>query len=356
MTRTTASSKFGVARLLVALMVAAFAIGGLAQQAQADAIVFSPFGNGNTGPTLQAQSFDWFPGSALARNLNNVNGVPQNTQFTLYYQSFLTGVGTTGTTSAVIDSGLTSATRGDVLVNPGLQNSQHAFTIAAAFTEQITGVNVTFNPTTGNWEREISFGVVPGTAPNFVNIYAVTPGSFDVRQGTGFAQGTPIMTATVSTQGFSASFKQIGTASAANPTGTFVPTLGAFDTFDTTDADLGLQSILGNGSTNLVANVTSANAAYFPNGLAGLQLVFQTTNSLPFNAVTPSLRFFNGSAVFDRNILPINGFNSPDTEFQADASNNFVTAVVPEPGSVSMALTGLGILSLVGLRARRRRP
>jgi len=354
MTRSTTSSKFGVGRLLVALTLAAFALGGLAQQAQADAVVFSPFGNGNTGPTLQAQSFDWFPGSALARNLNNVNGVPSNTTFTLYYQSFLSGVGTTGTNSAVIDSGLTSATRGDVLVNPGLQNSQHAFTITAAFTETITGVNVTLNPTTGNWDREISFGVVPGTAPNFVNIYAVTPGSFDVRQGTGYAQGTPIMTATVSTQGFSSSFKQIGTVSnPQNPNGTFTPTIGAFDTFDTTDSDLGLQSILGNGSTNLVANVTNSNPLYFPNSLAGLQLTFQTTNSLPFNAVTPSINFYNGATTFARNITPINGFNSPDTEFQADAANNF-TAAVPEPGSVSMALTGLGILSLVGLRARRR--
>jgi len=361
MTRTTASSKFGLGRLLVALMVAAFAIGGLAQQAQADTILFNPAGaDSAANTTLQAGSFDWFPGSALASNFNTNGGPVAGTTFQLYYQSFLSGIGTTGgPNTALINTGLQSpATLGDVIVNNAgtLIDTNQAFTIVAGFTETVTGTQDIFNPTTGRTERTISFGILPSTPPNFVNIYAVRPGTFDVRAGTGFAQnGTapsggpnPILTAQLTTTGFSASFKQTGTGTGAQ----FVPDIGRFNTFNADDA--GITSIQGNGSTNLTAIVSSVNSAYFPGGVTGLQLNFQTTNSLPFTSTTPSLLFYNGTATIARNIDGVNGAG-PSIEFQADVSNNFTVAAVPEPGSVTMALTGLGFLSLVGLRARRRR-
>jgi MYXO-CTERM domain-containing protein len=116
----------------------------------------------------------------------------------------------------------------------------------------------------------------------------------------------------------------------------------------------GKLSISGTGSTNFQIAVDSYNSNYFLNPPTIIGLSFNPISlSLPFGqepaaalvqGVAPNIGSVNGG--------PLPGTGGPDLLVQTQATNNFT---VPEPSSVSMAVTGIGLVSLARLWARRRR-
>ena len=311
-------------RVLIATapLVALFGV-----SARAATITFNP-GNGNiTG----IQNFNFLPASVDAQG-----GVSSPTGFNVFYQSQLNSA--------------SSATNQLAGAGPGgdFNGSGNAFTVVAGFREAIT-------PPVGN---TVNFSVIStpgfrtGTAdPNFFEIFRATPGSANFTTGTGFFQAsTPILTAFVlppsggfGTGSFSVSgngpvpFNQSGSPSPLDATTTLTNP--------------------GNGTTQLVAQVVSADPTFFPGLNPSLtQLTFNTANSLPFFAVTPTNLFSDGTGSGNVTANPgsLNQVSGPDIVFQSTAVNGF--SVVPEPSSIIPALTAATMIpSFLYLRFRRSR-
>jgi hypothetical protein len=254
--------------------------------------------------------------------------------------------------------------------NPGgPAGTNFQFSVVAGFSETLTS-QVFGNSGTGVPGQDKQVTTTLGLdssagATNFFRIYANTPGTANYANGTGFgASGTLILAGTILGTGFSSQFNELGSGT------TLANFVAATDTFDKNAPANGdttfqaMRSVIGNGSTNLTVqvNVSFTDPNFFPDANnRPFQLAFQTTSSLPFGSIVPSQNFFNGAATFAAVIgsgpvtaqTGTNGQTGPDFMFQADASNSFA---VPEPGSITMAVTALGLVSLVGgVRVHRRR-
>lgn len=285
-----------------AAVLLALGVGGTAR---ADVVSFNPNGTGAGGAT-NIIAFDEAPGNAVA-----VGAAPQavGTTFTLFYQA---------TISTYTDT----------------SNVQHTFptpfTMVAAFREQITSITGPASTPT------FTFALVPG-GTNYLEIYANQSPNNSL--GTGFNTGTPILTGTI----FS-STPSVGSFTVQSPTPV------AFDQADVVVPPkfVGQLTAQGNGATSVSANVTSFNPNYFINPPRIIGLNFTSENDDPFRAVSPSQTFVagpNGSGLtYSPTLGAVNGVSGPDVQFQADASNNFVT---PEPASFALLGTGIAI-SLLG--------
>jgi hypothetical protein len=162
--------------------------------------------------------------------------------------------------------------------------------------------------------------------------------------GTGFRDGTLIMTALVSD--ISAVFSS-----------SFGP--GSIVLFDQFQADnyLNKQSVSGNGSLSFDANVSSRVASFFIDNLALISLSATTNNVAPFKQTDPSQNFEIGPTGLIVNHAPdlgnvngllVGGDNGPrDIQLQTDAAASFV---IPEPASLSLLA-----LAVAGTALRRRR-
>jgi hypothetical protein len=330
--------------------LAALAATAWAPSARADIIQFDPTGNGGV-LNLPVATFDESPGNALS--IGAVAAIATTpigsttAPFATLYQARMS--------TLLSGTGGTLYSPGSTTTIPGIGTfTQNEITLVIKFFERalVTGANSI---------SLTSAGV--SQVGSFLELYSdPTPDANDLT-GTGFRDGTLILKA----------LAVPGTAS-----GSFANTAGAFAQFDqfpsTADNDYpGVSTVVGSGGTDLAFVVTSYDPNYFLTNVNGYSFNFNTSNKVPFQEVNPSATFYNtpdqGPALSStsrgvsappgtspdnpHNIGTINGATGADIQFQSDANSSLSGTAVPEPGTISLALTGIGLISLGALRQRR---
>jgi hypothetical protein len=342
MLRTSQSGNVRSAIWLAA--IAALGIWGLATPAHAaDVITFNPDGTGPVGPA-GVLTFDEDPGNAL---LVGVLPITPFTPFPVLYQAEITGLKSPDPMDPSTDIGIFNyGSAGNVFGE---------LSIVARFFEIVT--NVTFD---ANNNATVTLATAPSQAGSFFQIYYDSThgpnGDASNLLGTGFNNGILIYTGTVIAGGQVGSFSN---DAVTNPAVGGTPT--ALDVKDT-DNYPGLTTVSGAGGTDLSVLTTSFDPNFFVTNITGAIFGFNTSVKLPFGQTNPSAVMFDGTAAAGTpgtagvggTIGPVNGFSGPNQLLQADANSSFSLAAVPEPGTISMALTGVGLTSLAALRRRLR--
>lgn len=319
----------------------------LATSAQATTIGFNPTGGGTGGTvnpgTEQIAQISQSAGNAIAVGFNTPNGggflqPAVGSTFTLDYQ-------------AKVDSLKDSNNNPVFTYTTGGNTGQ--LTVVASFQEVVTSIS----PTAATFQTT---GV--GTVTIFFNP------TFAANDSTGlnFAPGTTGNTLS------NASFTQVYTgAILANFNGNFsvngsLPVVN----LDPLAPVSGVNTVQGAGGTVFNAQTTSENSAFFVSAPPASLLIsiFNTSNNLPFGSAAPTPLFFNNVPGYT-SVGSINGGTTADSlgsnpvnagtplaanvMFMSTANETFLT--VPEPSSVTMAVTGIGFAFLAALRAHRRK-
>lgn len=335
------------------LLLAALVALGVAAPARAGVIVpLDPTGGGgsNSNNLLQVSSFAYLPGNALAVNsipaiaAGPAGGVP----IPVLYQAILGSINTVGANSASLGSN-----NGNIIISSpgGTNNTGVQFVITGQFTETVASesnfvngvpTSVTFNPDFGAGTNEIKIYAQPSSDANIndPNVPNQFPG----------AGATLILTGHAIPANWTSSFNVNASSLPGASPGPEALNQHAGGSGDYA----GVTTVTGSGNTSVTVAVDSFNASYFPTGaMPLLTLNFNTISTgVPFRAVDPALQMFTGYAP---NIGAINGINGPDFLFQSQANNDFTAAAVPEPSTISMALTAIGLITLAGVRNLRRR-
>ena len=296
-------------KLKTKLVVATALLGLAATSAQATTYVDI------AGVADPVYTFDWNPGNALA-----VGAIPltSGADFTLYYQSRLANF---------------NNSEGDPITTNGGLNANYEITLVGGFGE---------TPTVSAGGIDASFALDQTNTTNFFRMYYDTANDSNALSGTGFTNGSLILSGHVTYA--TGSFR----VDTLDPNGIVQP----LDGFGI-DNWAGTSTVSGTGSTKATVAVDSYDSSYFittPNQFL-IQFLYNTSNILPFNQVNPSQLFtdVNGTT-FAPNVGTINGITGPDMLFQADANSSPV--VTPEPST--MVLLGAGLFSL-SVFARRRK-
>jgi hypothetical protein len=353
----------------------------------ASTVQFNPqgtgFGAGTTSTVFNVSSFSYDNGNALSVGGNqaffNALAGTGSTTSQLYFQSTLGTVnGSTASGPALgvnnnvlsIGTNLNSlptpnGASGDITINDStgtqIANLSKQIVLVGTFAESVSGFNVGGG---GNVSVQFADASAPVlSATNSVTLYVQPSGEANELAGTGFPGpgAVAIMTGHVIPSGFGSTFTSnfsepaSGTGSSSNPV--------TFDQYTYPNGGTsnypGRQSISGTGATNFQVAVDSYNTSYFQNAPTIIGLSFNpVSTTAPFSqeppaAVvqghTPNFGTVNGGNL-NPSFGPVNG--GPDVMFQTQGTNNFS---VPEPSSVSLAVTGIGLVSLARLWARRRR-
>jgi len=327
-------------RGLLMASLAALGAAGLAPSARADVVLFNPNGGGAVG-ALPVASFDEKVGNSLSQaSVTAINATPIGGTtapfFTLYQASMSVLLGATGNTLAAPGT-------------PGVNQ----ITVVAGFFETATRVSATTVTLSNAGVNETG---------SFVEIYSNPTVTSNDLTGTGFRDGALILKGGDVTGTETGSFTSSGT----DP---------ALDHFGANNYPA-IATLIGSGGTQLTFQVTDSASNYFVTPVSTFTVAFNTSNVVPFNQADPSLMFYTspdtggalgaaGRAVssppgaapnYTHNLGATNGLSGPDFQFQSDANSSFSpVGVVPEPGTISAALIGIGFASLAGLRAARRR-
>ena len=371
-------------RGLLTASIAALGMAVLTPPTQAASTVgFNPngtgFGAGTTSTVFNVTSFSYDNGNALfvggnqaITNFQAGSTAAANTQTQLLFQSTLgivNGSTASGPTLGVNNNSISitsnlgafppNAGSGDITINNSIgtqiANLSKQIVLTGTFTEQVTSVGPS-GPNTQIQFADASAPVLSGT--NSVALWVQASGTADEKAGTGFPGpgATLIMVGHVVPSGFGSTFTSTfseptsGSGSKSNPV--------VFDQYSyptgVTSNYPSTLSVSGTGSTNFQVAIDSYNTSYFQNAPTIIGLSFNPISlSLPFGqeppaakvqGVTPAIGTVNGGT--------IGSGGGVDLMVQTQATNNFV---VPEPSSVSLAVSGIGLISLARLWAPRRR-
>ncbi|OYU00242.1 MAG: hypothetical protein CFE40_02720 [Burkholderiales bacterium PBB1] len=304
----------------------------------ANAVVFSYDGSGSAGSQVNLIGLDWSPDNALS--IGALSTPPVNGSQTL--QTVAQGKLATFTTASGPQSALFAQTGRE-------------YTFQASFFETATGIGTS----------AAAFQLASGA--NYFKVYADTANNSNQVTGTGYGDGTLILSGTINSL-----------------TGTFndftrlLPSLYPVTGLDqfangpggNGDVDGGVVSHVGNGSNTVNVKIDFLDPSYFLGNVAELILTLNyndTTNlAVPFNAAqpsdsvvgfTPNYSYVNGAKVNGADCtqggVTESGTRtrSCDFQFQSDAAGSFVNQV-PEPAS--LALVGLA-LAAAGVASQRKK-
>jgi len=316
--------------------LAVLTVGGVAAPVQASTIVFDPSGVPGAPNQFTINSLGFGPGAVVDVAAVPITGLNQT--FQVYYQTSLTS--------------LTGAPNGNPINPPGL-NSTFQVTEVANFTEKVFSIN----GTTVNFVLATTQAPGSGIAMYENNAAVVNPNA-----GTGYAVGTVILTATFS--GAGASDQSVYTDTTLNGTKPGTPPLNPTGT-----AYSGVTTDNGTGSTTLVANVIATNPSFFVSPPSLIQTTFSSNLVNPFVDIPAPPQFANVmltgaglGVVVGAPIAPMIGTNAAPSnngtigpDFLQEVSGATQAFTVPEPSSIAMGLTAMGIASIVSLRVNRRR-
>lgn len=268
--------------------------------AQANIISFDPDGAGGTSGPLAIQSFDFRPANALSHNVQELDST--SVTYTQYAQGRL---------------GSFSDGNSNPLNVPEL-NNDYEITIVAQYN------GVTTQPIS---TLPLFTLTNTGVGPSMVQLWFDDSPDADALSGDGYADGTMIFEGTVSFV-----------------TGIFQVT-GGPSLFDrvTPDNYAGQQSVVGNGSVDVVIEPTYLDPDFFKTDL--IEVLFRSNSSTPFTDVNPSQTFDDGAV--SPSLGPVNSpLDLNDFQFQTDGTASFL---VPEPSS--LVLIGLGGMALFRRRS-----
>jgi MYXO-CTERM domain-containing protein len=302
-------------------------------------VTLDPDGAGSDA-AITIGSLDWKVGNSLAVGGNQavknfLAGNTADTTFQVYFQAKL---------GNFLDAG------GNTVATTGL-NTAYEYTVVGALQERITGAALI------GGVGVATLGFVPG-GENYIKIYYDTANNANDLAGTGFSDGTLVLTAH---------------PNFVDPTSSFTSSQNVVSNLDNfiTNNYSGLQSVTGNGSSSIDASIlpADATAGFFtiPGPLNINLTLFTTQNAIPFNQTDPSARFLiggsetlSGAGNPSDSVLGIGNVNGSlgtsggnSLQFQTDASQSFQGAPVPEPATAGLAGMGLIALGLAALRRRR---
>jgi len=274
------------------------------------------FNPGGVGPTVQVNSFIESAGNSLSKNSTAALAGGPGSTFQLYFQAAITQLQLPGGQTQNLSGTYTAVGSITEVVLPGTTPTNALFGLAAVQQPQ-SGLALYFTP-----------------ANNATNPAA----------GTGFINGTPILTAT---------------PSPTFPSGSnFTQTAGT-QTFNKSGSSdfAGVQTINGFGvyAIGFNSNAASVNTSFFPGGAPSVIQVNLTNGgtSPVYVSVPPSTSFtspFPMPPGIGTTVTPVLGLlNGTGQDFEQQTSG-FITPV-PEPSS--LCLTGLGLVGLLAFYRKR---
>lgn len=171
---------------------------------------------------------------------------------------------------------------------------------------------------------DLVFALDPANPVNYFELLLDTHPNANSLQGTGFSDGTPVL-----------SGKVTGLASVF----TFFPDVEPLDQFGSNDYP-GVLSAVASGVDIVGVTLESRNAAAFPQGAPGL-LRGIAPSDFPFTFVDPSRQYQTPGGAQLPEIGSVNGADGPDLVLETRINLTFV----PEPGT--LALLGPLLLALL---------